>query len=31
MGQKVIPISLRLNKNENWHSKWAVDKNQYSN
>jgi small subunit ribosomal protein S3 len=31
MGQKVIPISLRLNKNENWHSKWIVDKNEYSN
>lgn len=31
MGQKVIPISLRLNKNENWHSKWTVAKNEYSN
>ena len=31
MGQKVIPISLRLNKNENWHSKWTVDKKEYSN
>src|SRR4051794_27744744 len=31
MGQKVIPISLRLNKTENWHSKWTVDKNEYSN
>jgi ribosomal protein S3 len=31
MGQKVIPISLRLNKKENWHSKWTVDKNEYSN
>jgi ribosomal protein S3 len=31
MGQKVIPISLRLNKNENWHSKWTVSKNEYSN
>jgi ribosomal protein S3 len=30
MGQKVIPISLRLNKNENWHSKWIVGKNEYS-
>lgn len=29
MGQKVIPISLRLNKNENWHSKWIVEKNEY--
>jgi len=31
MGQKVIPISLRLNKNENWHSKWTVEKTEYSN
>ena len=31
MGQKIIPISLRLNKNENWHSKWIVEKNEYSN
>jgi small subunit ribosomal protein S3 len=31
MGQKIIPISLRLNKNENWHSKWMVEKNEYSN
>jgi small subunit ribosomal protein S3 len=31
MGQKIIPISLRLNKNENWHSKWIADKNEYSN
>lgn len=30
MGQKVIPISLRLNKNKNWHSKWIVEKNEYS-
>ena len=30
MGQKVIPISLRLNKNENWHSKWTVAQNEYS-
>jgi ribosomal protein S3 len=29
MGQKIIPISLRLNKNENWHSKWIVDKKEY--
>jgi len=29
MGQKIIPISLRLNKNENWHSKWIVEKNEY--
>lgn len=31
MGQKVIPISLRLNKKENWNSKWVVEKNEYSN
>lgn len=31
MGQKVIPISLRLNKNENWHSNWTVEKEEYSN
>lgn len=31
MGQKIIPISLRLNKNENWHSKWAVEKKEYPN
>ena len=31
MGQKIIPISLRLNKNENWHTKWIVEKNEYSN
>lgn len=30
MGQKIIPTSLRLNKNENWHSKWTVEKNEYS-
>lgn len=30
MGQKIIPISLRLNKNKNWHSKWVVNKNEYS-
>jgi len=30
MGQKIIPISLRLNKTENWHSKWIVEKNEYS-
>jgi small subunit ribosomal protein S3 len=29
MGQKVIPISLRLNKNENWHSKWIVENKEY--
>lgn len=31
MGQKVIPISLRLKKKENWHSKWIIEKNNYSN
>jgi ribosomal protein S3 len=31
MGQKIIPISLRLNKNENWHSTWVAEKNEYSN
>lgn len=31
MGQKIIPTSLRLLKNKNWHSKWAIDKNEYSN
>ena len=31
MGQKIIPISLRLNKKENWHSQWTVDKLNYSN
>ena len=30
MGQKIIPISLRLNKKENWNSKWIVNKNEYS-
>ena len=29
MGQKIIPISLRLNKNQNWHSKWTVDTKEY--
>nr|YP_010616485.1 ribosomal protein S3 [Peronosclerospora sorghi]WAU47938.1 ribosomal protein S3 [Peronosclerospora sorghi] len=31
MGQKSIPISLRLNKKKNWNSKWIVDNNDYSN
>ena len=31
MGQKIIPISLRLNKKENWHSSWIVEKSEYSN
>jgi len=30
MGQKIIPISLRLNKNKNWHSQWVVEKNNYA-
>jgi small subunit ribosomal protein S3 len=30
MGQKIIPISLRLNKRKNWESKWIVEKNEYS-
>ena len=30
MGQKIIPTSLRLNKNENWHSKWIVDNKEYN-
>ena len=25
MGQKVIPISLRLKKHKNWNSKWIVN------
>lgn len=31
MGQKTIPTSLRLKQNENWHSKWIANKNEYSN
>lgn len=31
MGQKIIPISLRLNKKENWNSKWIVPQKNYSN
>jgi small subunit ribosomal protein S3 len=31
MGQKVIPISLRLNKSKNWNSQWNVEKFEYSN
>lgn len=31
MGQKIIPISLRLNKKKNWTSKWIVNNNEYSN
>lgn len=31
MGQKIIPISLRLNKKKNWNSKWIVTKDAYAN
>ena len=31
MGQKIIPISLRLKKKENWTSKWIINTNEYSN
>lgn len=31
MGQKIIPISLRLKNKKNWNSKWIVDKNEYPN
>ena len=31
MGQKIIPISLRLNKQKNWSSKWIVNTTEYSN
>lgn len=31
MGQKIIPISLRLNKKKNWNSKWIVNNDEYSN
>lgn len=30
MGQKVNPISMRLQLNKNWRSKWFVSKNQYA-
>nr|YP_010394134.1 ribosomal protein S3 [Phytophthora litchii]DAZ88142.1 TPA_asm: ribosomal protein S3 [Phytophthora litchii] len=30
MGQKIIPISLRLKKKKNWNSKWIVNNNKYS-
>ncbi len=26
MGQKIIPISLRLKNRKNWHSQWIVEK-----
>ena len=31
MGQKIIPINLRLNKKKNWNSKWIVNNNDYAN
>ena len=31
MGHKIIPISFRLNKKENWNSKWIVPDKEYSN
>nr|YP_010507842.1 ribosomal protein S3 [Phytophthora capensis]UXG55939.1 ribosomal protein S3 [Phytophthora capensis] len=31
MGQKIIPISLRLTEKKNWSSKWIVNNNEYSN
>nr|YP_009327217.1 ribosomal protein S3 [Aphanomyces astaci]AOQ30608.1 ribosomal protein S3 [Aphanomyces astaci] len=30
MGQKIIPISLRLKNKKNWHSQWLVEKKNYS-
>src|ERR1700744_794024 len=30
MGQKVNPISMRLQLNKDWRSKWFVGKNQYA-
>jgi len=31
MGQKVNPISMRLQVNKNWHSKWFANKREYAN
>lgn len=31
MGQKIIPISLRLKNKKNWNSTWIVSNNEYSN
>lgn len=31
MGQKIIPLSLRLNKKKNWNSQWIVKDDEYSN
>jgi ribosomal protein S3 len=30
MGQKIIPISLRLKNEKNWHSQWLIEKKNYS-
>jgi len=30
MGQKIIPISLRLKNRKNWHSQWIVEKKNYA-
>jgi hypothetical protein len=30
MGQKIIPISLRLFKNKNWDTNWNLTKSEYS-
>jgi small subunit ribosomal protein S3 len=30
MGQKIIPISLRLKNKKNWHSQWIIDKKNYA-
>ena len=30
MGQKIIPISLRLKNRKNWHSQWIIDKKNYA-
>jgi len=30
MGQKILPISLRLKNKKNWHSQWITDKKNYS-
>lgn len=31
MGQKITPISLRLNKTKNWNSLWSIEKKEYAN
>ena len=30
MGQKIVPISLRLKNKKNWHSQWIIEKKDYS-